>query len=144
MAQMVGLGGTVTGIDYPELAEMARRNISKSWAPMLEGLTPRITVLSGDGWEGGPGAPFNAIHVGAAAATVPPRLLADLAAGGRMIIPIGPVDGTQVMHVIDKALDGTFQDQATIAVRFVPLVPRVTSAKPTTGTTAQTASAVSF
>lgn len=39
--------------------------------------------------------PFDAIHVGAAADTVPQALLARLAEGGRMVIPVGPQHGEQ-------------------------------------------------
>lgn len=124
MAQMVTPGGTVTGIDYPDLIALARRNLAKSWAPLLNELVPTINLLAGDGWQGVPGAlPYAAIHVGAAAAYIPPSLLAQLAPGGRMVIPVGPAGGDQVLHVVDKMLDGTIQEQATVAVQFVPLVP---------------------
>jgi hypothetical protein len=44
-----------------------------------------------EGW-----APFDAIHVGAAAAQLPPALVALLKPGGRMIIPVGEQDRPQV------------------------------------------------
>lgn len=121
---MVGPEGHVTGIDHPELVELARRNISKSWQPLLEGPDPRITLLAGDGWHGAPGAvSFAAIHVGAAATSVPQKLLAQLDVGGRLVIPIGPADSEQWLHVIDFQPDGTFLDQKTLVVRYVQLEP---------------------
>ena len=47
-----------------------------------------LLLLPSDALEGQP--PFSAIHVGAAAETVPTELLEALAPGGRMIIPVGP------------------------------------------------------
>lgn len=124
MAQMVGEEGSVTGIDYPELVELSRRNLAKSWRRLLEGPSPRLSLRVGDGWQGVADAPpFAAIHVGAAAASVPPKLLAQLEAGGRMLIPVGPEGGNQALRVIDKQPDGTYKDEAVLGVRYVPLVP---------------------
>ena len=39
---------------------------------------------------------FAAIHVGAAAATIPEDLCRLMARGGRMVIPVGPQNGPQV------------------------------------------------
>jgi len=68
-------------------------------------------------------APFNAIHVGAAATSVPKALIAQLAPGGRMIIPVGPPGGHQELLQIDKDPEsGALSEQSICGVIYVPLV----------------------
>jgi len=66
---------------------------------------------------------FDAIHVGAAAARLPQALVDALKPGGRMVIPLGPEGGNQVLSVIDKSRDksGGFTKKDLLGVRFVPL-----------------------
>ncbi|ADN75060.1 protein-L-isoaspartate O-methyltransferase [Ferrimonas balearica DSM 9799] len=80
-----------------------------------------IAFKYGDGWQGWPSkAPFGGILVTAAASEVPQALLAQLAEGGRLVIPVG--SEYQVLRVIDK-IDGQLHSRDVEAVRFVPLVP---------------------
>jgi protein-L-isoaspartate(D-aspartate) O-methyltransferase len=79
----------------------------------------------GDGWKGWPAsAPYDAIHVGAAAARVPDALVDQLAPGGRLVIPVGPEGETQSLAVIDKRKDGTISRHDTMSVMYVPLTTR--------------------
>lgn len=79
-----------------------------------------VAMKHGDGWLGWQSkGPFEAIIVTAAPASVPPALLAQLADGGRLIIPIG--EQTQILKVITRDGDD-FNEQHIEAVRFVPLV----------------------
>jgi protein-L-isoaspartate(D-aspartate) O-methyltransferase len=78
-------------------------------------------VHCGDGTLGLPEfALFDAILVAAAAPTVPAPLLAQLAEGGRMILPVGDPEH-QELQLIEK--QGTAFLKSTLeGCRFVPLV----------------------
>src|SRR5687768_8018934 len=83
-----------------------------------------VHVRHGDGYAGWPEhAPFDAIMVTAAPDHVPEPLVQQLAAGGRMIIPVG--DRYQELRLIQKTENGLVE-RSTIPVRFVPLtrIPR--------------------
>lgn len=67
----MGSGGKVVGIDHiDELVQMSEKNIRKSNADLLDSGT--LKLVSGDGRLGYPAdAPYDAIHVGAAAQEMP-------------------------------------------------------------------------
>jgi protein-L-isoaspartate(D-aspartate) O-methyltransferase len=80
-----------------------------------------ITVVVGDGTLGyEPAAPYQAILVSAAAAEVPQALLAQLAEGGRMVIPVGGPE-VQQLQVIHRE-SGRIQTILRETCRFVPLI----------------------
>jgi len=80
-----------------------------------------VHVHCGDGTLGLPEfAPFDAILVAAAAPAAPQPLLAQLAEGGRMIIPVGDSDN-QELQLIEKRA-GKFSTKMLEGCRFVPLV----------------------
>ncbi|OTF80166.1 protein-L-isoaspartate(D-aspartate) O-methyltransferase-like, partial [Euroglyphus maynei] len=87
MAIMVGSQGKVIGIEHiPELAAKSLENIKKGNADLLS--SKRVIIKVGDGRKGSAEhAPFNAIHVGAAAPVLPQDLVDQLKPGGRLIIP---------------------------------------------------------
>lgn len=81
-----------------------------------------ITTKFGDGSKGWPeAAPFDRIIVTAAAGEVPKNLIDQLADGGIMVIPVGPVGGTQMLLRIHKQGDD-IATQHLMPVRFVPLI----------------------
>lgn len=59
--------------------------------------------------------PYDAIHVGAAAPTVPAALLDQLAKGGRMFIPVGT--HSQWIEHVDKDEDGNVTKTRVMGVR---------------------------
>lgn len=69
-------------------------------------------------------APFDGIIVTAAASHVPQDLLAQLAVGGRMVIPIGT--STQILTLIENT-GKEFQQTKLEAVKFVPLLGGVSA-----------------
>jgi protein-L-isoaspartate(D-aspartate) O-methyltransferase len=82
-----------------------------------------VTVRSGDGYAGWPEhAPFDVIMVTAAPDHVPAPLLAQLAPGGRLVIPVGPVSAVQELLLIEKDAAGATTTRRVSPVRFVPLV----------------------
>jgi len=83
-----------------------------------------VTVLAGDGFAGASDrAPFDRIMVTAAAETVPPALVSQLAESGKMVLPLGPHGGPQFIVKITKTSGGDLSREELIAVRFVPLLP---------------------
>ena len=81
-----------------------------------------IVVLT-DGRQGWPDfAPYDAIHVGAAAPEIPQPLIDQLKAGGRMVIPVG--NTLQDLKVVDKNSDGSISIQTETSVRYVPLTSK--------------------
>ena len=82
-----------------------------------------VTVRHGDGYRGWPEhAPFDAVIVTAAPEEVPDALVDQLARGGRMVVPVGPRDGSQVLTAIRKGADGSVRREEVSLVRFVPMV----------------------
>lgn len=80
-----------------------------------------IRYRHGDGMLGWPGqAPFDGILVAAAPSGIPEALLEQLAVGGRLIIPVGPPGGQELVRVTRGA---TGLEQETLCqVSFVPLL----------------------
>jgi protein-L-isoaspartate(D-aspartate) O-methyltransferase len=109
------LGGEVVTLEYR--AELAVGTAKR----LAEMRYDNIHVHCGDGTLGLPEmAPFDAILVAAGAPAPPPPLLAQLAEGGRMVIPVGTLEN-QELRLIERKRD-TFQTTVLESCRFVPLI----------------------
>jgi protein-L-isoaspartate(D-aspartate) O-methyltransferase len=81
-----------------------------------------VEVVAADGTQGYEArAPYDAIIVSAAAAEVPRALFAQLAEGGRMIVPVGASDAQQLQLI--RMRNGRPETTWRETCRFVPLVP---------------------
>jgi len=113
--------GMAVGVDHvKELVENSRIAERKAQA---QNHRPWDVVLeTADGRLGySKFAPYDAIHVGAAAETVPKALLDQLKNGGRLVVPVGPEHGHQELQVIDKDAHGNIKVHSAMGVRYVPL-----------------------
>jgi len=82
-----------------------------------------VSLLVGDGAAGWAEAgPFDAIIVTAAAPEIPPKLIGQLAPGGRMIVPVGRQFETQRLMLVHKDQAGKITSRHVLDVAFVPLV----------------------
>jgi len=80
-----------------------------------------VFVRIGDGYQGwAEHAPYDAIIVTCSPAHIPEMLEAQLAEGGRMIIPLGG-DYTQELILLAKKA-GKLQKKSVLPVRFVPMI----------------------
>jgi protein-L-isoaspartate(D-aspartate) O-methyltransferase len=110
--------GKVIGIDHiPELVEQSCTNLrADGLGSALD--NGRIEMVCGDGRQGWPqGAPYHAIHVGAAASNVTDKLLQQLAPEGRMFIPVEDSYGDQHIWQYDKSANGDVTKTRVMAVR---------------------------
>jgi protein-L-isoaspartate(D-aspartate) O-methyltransferase len=99
-----------------DLSRMAAQNLKE------EGYGG-VQLRHGDGHLGWPEqAPFDAVIVTCAPDALPPPLWNQLKPGGRIVIPIGPVDRVQRLVVVSKAPDGQRRTETITDVRFVPMV----------------------
>ena len=120
--------GTGCGYQAAVLAELAREVYTIEIVKPLADCASRtlkdlgytsIRVRHGDGYGGWPDqAPFDGIVVAAAPDHVPPALIAQLAVGARLVIPVGDAD--QEIRVITKTAT-SHREERLLPVRFVPL-----------------------
>jgi protein-L-isoaspartate(D-aspartate) O-methyltransferase len=118
-AVLAQLGAEVYSVELiPELARAAMRHLSALGYA-------NVHVREGDGYEGWPeAAPFDAIIVKEAVDHVPGSLLAQLKPNGRLVLPLGPLQGMQRLTVVHKAADGSWREERGLPVQFTPSRPR--------------------
>ncbi len=125
--------GTGSGYQAAILSRLAREVVSiERYRTLADTARERlktlgysnVTVLAGDGMAGAPDfAPFDRIIVTAAAEEVPEALAAQLAEGGKLVLPIGGRHDAQYIVKLTKQPGGGLTRENLIAVRFVPLLP---------------------
>ena len=109
LAELAGKVYTVEIID--ELAQRAVQRLKQ------EGYT-NVEVRVGNGYFGWPEhAPFDKVIVTAAPDLIPPPLINQLKAGGRMVIPVGLPDA-QKLVVVDKDVNGRIKTKEIMQVLF--------------------------
>jgi protein-L-isoaspartate(D-aspartate) O-methyltransferase len=116
-AILAQLAGHVYSIEIvPELAASATAT--------LQSLGYRnVTVKQGDGYRGWPDqAPFDRIILTAAPPEVPQTLIDQLARGGKLVAPIGPMFDQELV-VLEKNAAGKISRRSAGGVVFVPMRP---------------------
>ncbi|MEK7636901.1 MAG: protein-L-isoaspartate O-methyltransferase [Patescibacteria group bacterium] len=115
LGSIVGPAGRVVAVErIPQLAIAARQSITAA------GLT-NVQYHVGDasrGWASD--APYGVIHVAAAARVVPPPFVEQLAAAGRLVIPVG--EYVQDLVLMTKMEDNTVTERRLPGFQFVPLI----------------------
>ena len=114
-AVLAAMGVQVWSLELvPELAAHARRVLR------AEGFAEvRVRCANGhDGWR--EAAPFDAIVVTCSPPAVPDALVAQLADGGRMILPVGDVMQAQMLLLVRRC-GARVTAKADLPVRFVPM-----------------------
>lgn len=123
--------GAGSGYQTAVLALLARRVFALERVPQLEAEAKRrllsmgfrnISMRCDDGTNGWPFyAPFDAVLVAAGGPTVPQPLLDQLEIGGRLVIPIGEDQRSQMLVRVMRNPDG-FLSESFGPCAFVPLI----------------------
>ena len=121
--------GTGSGYQAAVLAKLAKEvytieivpDLARTAAETMKDLgMANVHVREGDGYAGwSEHAPFDRIIVTAAPEKIPQPLVDQLAASGRLVIPVGEQHDTQWITVVEKTAAGVIQ-RKTIPVAFVP------------------------
>ena len=117
LAEMMPVSAGIHSVEIiPELADRARRVLGELGYA-------NVQVRVSDGALGWPeAAPFDAILVSAAPREVPPALLDQLVAGGRLVLPVGPSPEQQELQLWRRLSSGGLEKRGLMQVRFVPLI----------------------
>jgi protein-L-isoaspartate(D-aspartate) O-methyltransferase len=121
--------GTGSGYQAAVLSELVREvytieivpELARRAETVLRDLNrTNVHVRAGDGYAGWPEqAPFDRVIVTAAPQELPRPLVDQLAAGGRLVVPVGSQGGPQWITIVEKTSAGV-TERRTIPVQFVP------------------------
>ncbi|WP_392542515.1 protein-L-isoaspartate O-methyltransferase [Oryzobacter telluris] len=115
LAELVGPTGEVLGLELvDDLVDFGRRNLART------GLSHAVIRAASPGVLGAPDdAPFDRVLVSAMARHLPEALVAQLAPGGVLVVP---VDGLMTRVVLDDPATGGRHTTTHGRYRFVPLI----------------------
>ncbi len=126
--------GTGSGYQAAVLAQLARQVYTIEIVPGLANTAAQrlrslgyanVATRLGDGYYGWPeAAPFDGIIVTAAASYIPPPLIQQLKAGGRMVIPVGAPFALQHLMLVEVDGERRVRTRQLLPVQFVPLAGR--------------------
>lgn len=109
-------GGVVTVDVDEDIVAAAREHLAAA------GVGSRVRVVLGDGVEGyAAGAPYDRIIATVGAADVPEAWLDQLAAGGRIVLPLRIRGGVTRSVVIEQERDGIWRGRDLEVCSFMPL-----------------------
>lgn len=129
--------GTGSGYQAAVLAELGakvytierHRELYLKAQQIIGSLGYSIEFFYGDGYEGKPQyGPFDGILITAAAPEIPQALLQQLKAGGRLVVPVGGTE-SQVMTVVERKSDDTFEYSDHGNFVFVPMLKGTVNGK---------------
>lgn len=123
--------GTGSGYQTAVLANLARHVYSVERIKSLQWQAKRrlkqldlhnVSTRHGDGWEGwAVRGPFDAIIVTAAPDEIPLSLMEQLSDGGRMVLPVGEPQQSQLLQLVQRQGEQFVVDTIEM-VRFVPML----------------------
>ncbi len=110
------VGEVYTVERHPELADYARARLAALGYD-------NVRVHQGDGTRGWPEhAPYDGIIVAAGGPAVPESLRAQMAVGGRLVMPVGRSRQQQHLVRVTRRADGRMREEKLAPVAFVPLI----------------------
>jgi protein-L-isoaspartate(D-aspartate) O-methyltransferase len=116
-AVMSRIAGEVVAVErHGKLAGLARARMARLGYD-------NVRIVEGDGTGGMPDeAPFEAILCAASGSHVPRVLLAQLAVGGALVMPVGEPNAVQNLIKVTRRGDEDYHEEDLGPVRFVPLI----------------------
>ncbi len=124
----IGTGSTYQATVLAEMGarvftiERQKKLFEKTKSYIFKSRYPNLKFFYGDGFEGLPTfAPFDKVIITAAAPFIPPRLLDQLKAGGKMIVPVNQGEHQRMLRITKNA-DGSTSEEAFNNFSFVPML----------------------
>lgn len=102
--------------------ERQKKLFDKTKDYIFKGKYHNLKFFYGDGFEGLPTyGPFDKVIITAAAPFIPPKLIAQLKPGGKMVIPVDEGEHQRMLRLTKKE-DGSYSEEAFENFSFVPML----------------------